>query len=86
MLVYDEGCSKPRKIRARPPAASDTVVPADAFLERSTRAAIDEDDQYRSGAAEVGWEQLDQSEQLDAVDRAVAAIKATQIEDGKDEP
>ncbi len=80
MLVYDEGYSRPRRERRRPPPASDNIVPADAFLELSTRPYVDEDDQFRSSTAEVGWEQLDQSEQLDAVDRAVAAIKARQAE------
>ena len=81
MLVYDEGYSRPRKIRARPPAASDLIVPADAFLERSARQDVDQDDQYRSGEAEVGWEMLDQGEELDAVDEAVRQITESREKD-----
>ena len=80
MLVYDEGYSRPRRIRARPAPASDNVVQPDAFLEQATRQEVDEDDQFRSSREEVDWELLDDVEGLDAVDAAVAAIKAAQSE------
>ena len=85
MLVYDEGYSKPRRERRRPAPASDNVVQPDAFLEQATRQEVDEDDQFRSSGAEVSWELLDDVEGLDAVDAAVAAIKAAQSEGDKKE-
>ena len=85
ILVYDEGYSKPRRIRARPAPASDNIVQPDAFLEQATRQEVDEDDQFRSSGAEVDWELLDDVEGLDAVDAAVAAIKAAQSEGDKKE-
>ena len=75
MLVRDEGYSRPRRIRARPAPAGDNVVDAAAFLERSARNEVDEDDQYRGSEGEVSWELLDDVEGLDAIDAAVASIR-----------
>ena len=80
ILVYDEGYSKPRRIRARPAPASDNIVQPDAFLEQATRQEVDEDDQFRSSGAEVSWEMLDQSDELDRIDAAVAAITESNSE------
>ncbi len=78
MLIHDEGYAKPRRELRRPAPASDNVVAPAAFLEAGTRHDVDPDEQYRSSEAEVPWTMLDQAEELDAIDEAVASIEAAQ--------
>jgi hypothetical protein len=80
ILVYDEGYSKPRRVRGRPPPASGDVVAADAFLVTGPDASIEPTDQYRASDREMSWEMLDDEQGMARIEEAVASIEAAKAE------
>ena len=81
ILVYDEGYSKPRRVRGRPAPASDNVVAADAFLIAAPAAPPQPDEQYRASDREVSWELLDQEEEMARIEEAVRQITESRTKD-----
>ena len=76
MLVYDPGFPHPRKEMRRPAPAYDVVASPEEMVEASPQLLVPPDDQYRSGEGEFGWEMLDDEEGMEAVEEAVASVKA----------
>jgi hypothetical protein len=76
VLVRDEGYSTPRRERRqRPPLLPDAVMP-EQMLEHSTRLLVQPGEQFRSSDAELSWEMFDDEEGMQAIEEAVASVKA----------
>jgi hypothetical protein len=83
MLVYDEGYSRPRRVRRQPPPADDDPVMPQTMLDQEPVLLIQPGDQFRSGPQEMSWELLDSEEEMARIEEAVASIREAQSTEAK---
>jgi hypothetical protein len=82
--VHHAGYKKPTYEMISPRAANDLIVPADAFLDPVIPQPGEPS--YSAGDDERPWTMLDQPEELDAWDAAVAQVRAARARELEQEP
>ncbi|MGN6155715.1 MAG: hypothetical protein ACTHN4_08265 [Sphingomicrobium sp.] len=66
---------KPRDPVERPLPVYDVVASPEEMVEITPRAAVEPEEQYRSGPGEFDWEMLDDEEGMAAVEEAVESVR-----------